>query len=161
MAQWALHCNSFLSPRTTSAEASSPHTRATSRATTTCLTLTRPDVVKQVYTSYLRAGANFVETNTFSATSIAQADYGLEHLAYRLNKEAALLLRAAIDEHRAIDGNANQPMFIAGAIGPTNKTATISPDVERPGYRNVSFDELVPPIPSRLAVCSTALPMFS
>jgi cobalamin-dependent methionine synthase I/methionine synthase I (cobalamin-dependent) len=107
------------------------------------LSITRPDVVKSVYTSYLRAGANVVETNTFSSTSIAQADYALEHLAYRLNHAAARLLRDAIDEHRRTPQGAAQPMFIAGAIGPTNKTATISPDVERPGYRNVSFDELV------------------
>lgn len=89
----------------------------------------------------MEAGADLIETNTFTSTRIAQADYKMEHLAYRMNVEAAQLARAAADEYTTRDPS--RPRFVAGAIGPTNRTASISPSVERPEYRNVTFDELV------------------
>jgi 5-methyltetrahydrofolate--homocysteine methyltransferase len=102
------------------------------------LSLTRPDIVRGIHAEYFAAGADMVETNTFSGTSIAQADYGLEHVVYELNYESARLARAAADEYSTPD----QPRFVAGAIGPTNRTASLSPDVNRPGFRAVTFDEL-------------------
>ena len=102
------------------------------------LTLTRPDVVQAIHAQYLAAGADLVETNTFGATSIAQEDYGLAHLAYEMNVEAARLARAACDAHATPE----RPRFVAGALGPTPKTASISPDVNDPGARNVTFDAL-------------------
>jgi 5-methyltetrahydrofolate--homocysteine methyltransferase len=105
------------------------------------LSLTRPDVVKAVHAAYLDAGADMLETNTFSGTRIAQADYGLEHLVYQINYESARLAREAADEATA--RNPARPRFVAGAMGPTNRTASISPDVNRPGFRNVTFQELV------------------
>jgi 5-methyltetrahydrofolate--homocysteine methyltransferase len=104
------------------------------------LILTRPDVISAIHTAYLEAGADIVETNTFSATSIAQADYQLEGLAYELNVEGARLARAAADAVTFKDPS--RPRFVAGAIGPTNRTASISPDVNDPGARNVEYDEL-------------------
>jgi 5-methyltetrahydrofolate--homocysteine methyltransferase len=105
------------------------------------LVLTRPEIITEIHRENLAAGANILETNTFSATTIAQADYGLEPLAREINVEAARLARAACDEFEAADP-AN-PRLVAGAIGPTNRTASISPDVNDPGKRNVTFDELV------------------
>ena len=102
------------------------------------LVLTRPDVVRAIHDAYLAAGADIVETNTFGATSIAQADYGLEHVAREMNVAAARLAREAAD---AVATPA-WPRFVAGALGPTPKTASISPDVNDPGARNVTFDEL-------------------
>jgi 5-methyltetrahydrofolate--homocysteine methyltransferase len=102
------------------------------------LVLTRPDVIRAIHDQYLAAGADIIETNTFGATAIAQADYGLAHLAYELNVAAARIARAAADA-AATPG---QPRFVAGALGPTPRTASISPDVNDPGARNVSFDEL-------------------
>jgi 5-methyltetrahydrofolate--homocysteine methyltransferase len=104
------------------------------------LILTRPDVVTAIHAAYLDAGADIVETNTFSSTSIAQADYGLEAAAYDLNLVGARLARAACDAAEARDPS--RPRFVAGALGPTNRTASISPDVNDPGYRAVSFDDL-------------------
>lgn len=104
------------------------------------LTLTRPEIIREIHEKYLAAGADVIETNTFSATSIAQADYGLEAFAYELNFEGAKLARAAADRWSA--KTPDRPRFVAGAIGPTNRTASISPDVNRPEFRNVSFDEL-------------------
>ncbi|MEN9539234.1 MAG: Methionine synthase, partial [Pseudomonadota bacterium] len=102
------------------------------------LCLTRPDVVRDIHASYLAAGADLVETNTFGATSIAQADYGLAHLAAEMNLAAARIARAACDAASTPD----KPRFVAGALGPTPKTASISPDVNDPGARNISFEEL-------------------
>jgi 5-methyltetrahydrofolate--homocysteine methyltransferase len=102
------------------------------------LVLTRPDLVRSIHEQYLAAGADIVETNTFGATSIAQEDYGLAHLAREMNEAAARLARAACDAHATPE----RPRFAAGALGPTPKTASISPDVNDPGARNVSFDEL-------------------
>jgi 5-methyltetrahydrofolate--homocysteine methyltransferase len=102
------------------------------------LCLTRPDVVLAIHRAYLDAGSDILETNTFGATSIAQADYGTEALAYELNVAAAQLARRAADEFSTPE----RPRFVAGAIGPTNRTASISPDVNNPGFRAVSFDDL-------------------
>src|SRR5215212_8820455 len=103
------------------------------------LILTRPKAIEDIHAEYLRAGADIVATNTFSSTSIAQADYDLSSLAYELNLEGARLARAAAQRVTAEDG---RPRFVAGAIGPTNRTASISPDVSNPGFRAVSFDDL-------------------
>ncbi len=105
------------------------------------LNLTRPDVVKAVHGAYLEAGSDILETNTFSATWIAQADYSLESAAYDINKEGAALARAVADEFTR--KNPSKPRFVSGVLGPTNRTASISPDVNNPGYRNVTFDQLV------------------
>jgi 5-methyltetrahydrofolate--homocysteine methyltransferase len=102
------------------------------------LVLTRPDIVREIHTQYLLAGADIVETNTFGTTSIAQEDYGLAHVAREMNVAAARLAREAVDGLGAGHG----PRFVAGALGPTPKTASISPDVNDPGARNVSFDQL-------------------
>ncbi|GBD50102.1 homocysteine S-methyltransferase [Methylopila sp. Yamaguchi] len=103
------------------------------------LILTQPDAIREIHLEYFRAGADIVETNTFSSTTIAQADYGMEALAYELNVEGARLARQAADIAQKEDG---RPRFVAGAIGPTNRTASISPDVNNPGFRAVTFDEL-------------------
>ncbi len=103
------------------------------------LSLSQPDIIRDIHTAYLEAGADVLETNTFNSTSIAQADYGMEELVYELNKDSAALARAACD---AI-ATEERPRFVAGVLGPTNRTASISPDVNDPGFRNVTFDELV------------------
>jgi len=105
------------------------------------LLLTRPDLIRGIHADYLAAGADIVETNTFNATSLSQADYGLESLAYELNVAGAKVARAAADEFSA--KTPDQPRFVAGVLGPTSRTASISPDVNDPGFRNVTFDELV------------------
>jgi 5-methyltetrahydrofolate--homocysteine methyltransferase len=105
------------------------------------LVLTRPDVVRDIHDQYLAAGADIIETNTFSATGIAQADYGMERHVRDLNFAAARIAREACDAWTA--RTPDRPRFVAGALGPTNRTASISPDVDDPGARNVSFDELV------------------
>ena len=105
------------------------------------LTLSQPAIIKQIHQDYLDAGSDIIETNTFNSTSISQADYGMEELVYELNVEAAKLCRDAADEMSAKDPG--KPRFVAGGLGPTNRTASISPDVNRPEFRNVSFEELV------------------
>ena len=102
------------------------------------LVLTRPDVIGSIHEQYLEAGADIVETNTFGATSIVQADYALEHLAYELNVEAAKVALAAAKKY----STTARPRFVAGSIGPTNKTLSLSPKVEDPGYRAVTFDQI-------------------
>lgn len=102
------------------------------------LSLSRPEIVREMHDAYLKAGADIIETNTFSATTIAQADYTMEDLAYELNVEGARLARESADAASTSD----RPRFVAGAIGPTNRTASISPDVNDPGKRNTDFDEL-------------------
>ena len=104
------------------------------------LVLTRPDVISTIHKKYLEAGADIIETNTFSGTTIAQADYGLEDAVYDLNFEGARLAREACDEFEKLDG---KPRFVAGAIGPTNRTLSMSPDVNRPEFRLVTWDEVV------------------
>src|SRR5450756_1183118 len=103
------------------------------------LILTQPRAIEDYHADYLRAGADIVATNTFSSTSIAQADYDLSGYAYEMNFEGARLARAAAVRVTAEDG---KPRFVAGAIGPTNRTASISPDVSSPGFRAVTFDDL-------------------
>ncbi|MDX1781482.1 MAG: methionine synthase [Thalassovita sp.] len=103
------------------------------------LNLTRPEVIEEIHFQYAMAGADFAETNTFSATTIAQADYALEDKVDDLNYQGAKLARAAMDRAEAVDG---RKRFVAGAMGPTNRTASISPDVNNPGYRAVTFDDL-------------------
>lgn len=105
------------------------------------LTLTRPDMIGEIHAAYFEAGADIVETNTFSGTTIAMADYGMEELVYELNYESARLARRVADEFTA--KNPAKPRFVAGSIGPTNRTASLSPDVNNPGYRAVTFDQLV------------------
>src|SRR5947207_7706763 len=105
------------------------------------LILTRPDVIAEIHRAYLAAGADIIETNTFSSTAIAQADYGLESVAYELSAEGARLARAAVDEWN--QKTPERPRFVAGAIGPTNRTLSISPDVGNPAFRAVTFDQVV------------------
>ena len=103
------------------------------------LILTQPEAITDIHAAYLRAGADIVATNTFSSTSIAQADYDMSDLAYEMNLQGARLARIAAERVSAEDG---KPRFVAGALGPTNRTASISPDVSNPGYRAVTFDDL-------------------
>ena len=103
------------------------------------LTLTQPHIIQEIHEQYLAAGSDLIETNTFGATSIAQDDYHMAHLVREMNLEAARIARAACDKYSTAD----KPRFVAGALGPTPKTASISPDVNDPGARNVSFDQLV------------------
>ncbi|MFL9709559.1 methionine synthase [Methylobacillus sp. Pita1] len=103
------------------------------------LTFTQPRIIQEIHEQYLAAGADIIETNTFGATSVAQEDYFMAHLAYEMNVEAAKLARAACDKYSTPD----KPRFVAGALGPTPKTASISPDVNDPAARNVTFDQLV------------------
>ena len=104
------------------------------------LTLTRPDIIRDIHAAYLDAGADLVETNTFNSTSISLADYHLQHLVYELNREGAALARAACDAAEAADPS--RPRFVIGVLGPTSRTASLSPDVNRPGFRAITFDEL-------------------
>ncbi|WP_265499615.1 homocysteine S-methyltransferase family protein [Paracoccus beibuensis] len=103
------------------------------------LILTQPEAVEEIHYRYAIAGADIVETNTFSATTIAQADYGMQQAVHDLNFEGARVVRRALDRATAQDG---RPRFVAGAIGPTNRTASMSPDVNDPGYRAVTFEDL-------------------
>ncbi|HOY96000.1 MAG TPA: homocysteine S-methyltransferase family protein, partial [Catalimonadaceae bacterium] len=105
------------------------------------LSITRPDVIEAIHKEYLEAGADIIETNTFSGTTIAMADYKMESLVYELNFESARVARKAADDYTAL--NPAKPRFVAGAMGPTNRTASISPDVNNPGYRAITFDQLV------------------
>jgi 5-methyltetrahydrofolate--homocysteine methyltransferase len=101
------------------------------------LSITRPEIIKDIHRQYFLAGADIVETNTFSGTWIAQADYALEDAVYRINYESAKIAKEVANEFT------DKPRFVAGSIGPTNRTASISPDVNDPGYRAITFDELV------------------
>ncbi|XP_044035132.1 methionine synthase isoform X1 [Siniperca chuatsi] len=104
------------------------------------LSITQPNIIYKIHKEYLLAGADIIETNTFSSTSTAQADYGLEHMAYRLNRAAAELARRAADD---VTKQTGCKRYVAGAVGPTNKTLSVSPSVERPDFRNITFDDLV------------------
>lgn len=105
------------------------------------LSITRPDVIREIHDAYFEAGADIAETNTFSSTSIAQADYKLEHLVYQLNYESAKIAKASAIKFT--QDYPDKPRFVAGSLGPTNRTASLSPDVNRPGFRAITFDELV------------------
>ncbi|NNL81550.1 MAG: 5-methyltetrahydrofolate--homocysteine methyltransferase [Flavobacteriaceae bacterium] len=104
------------------------------------LSITQPDAIAEIHAKYLEAGADIIETNTFSATSIAMADYKMEDLVYEMNYESARIARKVADEFTAKEPN--KPRFVAGSIGPTNKTASMSPDVNKPEFRAVTFDDL-------------------
>ena len=105
------------------------------------LSLTQPQAIKEIHAKYFEAGADIVETNTFSSTSIAMADYQMENLVYELNYESAKLAKEVADSFTAKEPQ--KPRFVAGSIGPTNKTASLSPDVNDPGFRAITFDQLV------------------
>jgi 5-methyltetrahydrofolate--homocysteine methyltransferase len=105
------------------------------------LSLTRPEIIKEIHAAYFEAGADIAETNTFSGTTIAQADYDLEKYAYDINFHGAKIAREVADEFTS--RTPDKPRFVAGSVGPTNRTCSISPNVNDPGFRNVTFDELV------------------
>ncbi|MGE5524131.1 MAG: homocysteine S-methyltransferase family protein, partial [Rhodospirillaceae bacterium] len=105
------------------------------------LVLTQPQIIREIHEQYLAAGADIIETNTFNSTSVAQADYHMQDLVYELNLQAAKVAREAVDKFEKAEPG--RLRYVAGALGPTNRTASISPDVNDPGFRNVSFDELV------------------
>ncbi|MBV6640685.1 MAG: homocysteine S-methyltransferase family protein [Cyclobacteriaceae bacterium] len=104
------------------------------------LSITRPEIIKDIHRAYLEAGADIIETNTFTSTSIAQEDYGLQDWAYRMNLASAKIAREVADE--VTQQNPDKPRFVAGSMGPTNRTASISPKIADPGYRAVTFDDL-------------------
>ena len=104
------------------------------------LSLSRPDIIRAIHKEYLEAGSDIIETNTFSGTTIAQEDYGLSHLAYAINFESTKIAREVADAFT--ETTPDKPRFVAGAMGPTNRTASLSPDVNDPGYRAITFDQL-------------------
>ena len=104
------------------------------------LSITKPEIIKEIHAQYFEAGADIAETNTFSGTTIAQADYELEDIVYQLNYESAKIAREVADDFSAREPE--KPRFVAGAMGPTNRTASLSPDVNDPGYRAITFDQL-------------------
>lgn len=105
------------------------------------LSITRPDLIREIHCDFLEAGADIIETNTFNSTTISQADYNTQDLVYEINYTSAKLALDAAREYT--DKNPSKPRFVAGSLGPTNRTASISPDVNNPGYRSVTFDDLV------------------
>ncbi len=105
------------------------------------LVLTQPKIIENIHKEFMEAGADIIETNTFNANSYSMADYAMENLVSEINTEAAKIARKAADEYTAL--NPNKPRFVAGAIGPTNKSASLSPDVNNPGFRSVNFTDLV------------------
>ena len=105
------------------------------------LSITRPDIIKEIHAQFLEAGADIIETNTFNSTGISQEDYQMQDLVSEINESAARLAKEVADEFTA--KNPDKPRFVAGSLGPTNRTASISPDVNNPGFRSVSFDDLV------------------
>src|SRR6201987_2875565 len=108
------------------------------------LSITQPEIIKAIHKEYLKAGADIIETNTFSGTTIAMADYDMQDLVYELNYESAKIAKEAIKEFLASpEGKGRESAFVAGAIGPTNRTLSLSPNVNDPGFRAVTFDEMV------------------
>lgn len=105
------------------------------------LSITQPHLIQEIHEAYLKAGADIIETNTFNSTAISQADYHLEEIVYELNFQSARIAREVVDKFNLL--TPKKPRFVAGALGPTNKTASLSPDVNDPGYRAITFDELV------------------
>jgi 5-methyltetrahydrofolate--homocysteine methyltransferase len=122
------------------------------------LALTKPEVPEAIHRAYFAAGADIAETNTFSANRISQADYGAEHLVREINLASAQLARRLADEFAAKDG---RPRFVAGAIGPTNKTLSLSPDVNDPGFREIDWDFLVDVYHEQAAALVEAGPISS
>ena len=120
------------------------------------LTLTRPEVIREIHSKYLAVGADVIETNTFNSNSPSQADYGLERLVYELNHAAAKLAREAAD--RCMDRDPGKPRFVAGVLGPTTKTASISPDVNDPGFRTSISTSSFPPTARHWRAWPTAAP---
>ena len=104
------------------------------------LSLTRPDIIHSIHCDYLDAGADIIETNTFNANGISQSDYGMREFVYEMNRESAALASRACRDFT--ERNPEKPRFTAGSMGPTSKTASMSPDVNRPGYRDITFDDL-------------------
>ena len=104
------------------------------------LSITRPDIIEEIHLQYLKAGADIIETNTFSAQRISMADYNLEEISYELNFESAKIAKAAVAKYAAETGNTKK--WVAGAVGPTNRTLTLSPDVNNPQFRAVTFDQV-------------------
>ncbi|MCX7743069.1 MAG: homocysteine S-methyltransferase family protein [Flavobacteriales bacterium] len=104
------------------------------------LSITKPNIIREIHEAYLKAGADIIETNTFNSTSISQADYHLENIVYELNVQSARIAREAADKYTLL--TPEKPRLVAGALGPTNKTASLSPDVNDPGFRAITFDEL-------------------
>jgi methionine synthase I (cobalamin-dependent) len=123
------------------------------------LALTQPDIITAIHRAYLEAGSDLLETNTFNAQRISLADYGMQDVAYELNVAAAALARAECDAMTA--RTPDRPRYVLGTLGPTNRTASISPDVNDPGARNVTFDELVEAYLEQAAASSTAVPTCS
>ncbi|GAB3506230.1 homocysteine S-methyltransferase family protein [Pseudoxanthomonas daejeonensis] len=121
-------------------EGHGPHCGHDLKGNNDLLLLSRPEIIAGIHRAYLDAGADLLETNTFNATSVSQADYHLEHLVYELNKAGAQVAREQCDAIEA--ATPQQPRFVIGVLGPTSRTASISPDVNDPGFRNTSFDEL-------------------
>ena len=105
------------------------------------LSLTQPTIIQAIHAAYLDAGADILETNSFNSSAVSLADYGMEDLVYELNLESARLAREVADQFEQRDNN--RPRYVAGVLGPTNRTASLSPDVNNPGFRNVQFDQLV------------------
>ena len=117
------------------------------------LSITQPNIIKEIHRGYFNAGADIVETNTFSSTSIAMEDYGLEDHIYELNYESAKIAKEVASEFK-------ENKYVAGSIGPTNKTASMSPDVNDPGFRAIHFDELVSLIKNKLMVFMKEVVIF-
>ena len=114
------------------------------------LVLTQPEMIKNIHLEYLKAGADIIETNTFNAQKISLADYKMESLAYEMNVAAAKIAKQAVQEFLSSpEGKNREGAWVAGALGPTNKTLSLSPDVNNPGYRAVTFDEVVEATPNR------------
>ncbi len=127
------------------------------RGNSDLLSLSQPDIIRSIHREYLESGADIVATNTFSAQRISQADYGMEDLAYEMNRESARLAREAADAVTETDPD--RPRFVAGGLGPTNRTASISPDVNDPGFRNTSSSCWSRRTPSRPPAWSTGEPI--
>jgi len=123
------------------------------------LNITRPDVIESIHYQYLEAGADIIETNTFNANRVSQADYALEDLVHRINVAGASAARKAADAF--MKNNPGSVRFVAGALGPTTKTASLSPDVNRPEYRAITYDDLYDIIMNRLSVCWRAVSICS
>lgn len=116
------------------------HCSSSQKGNNDILNITNPDVIREIHEQYLEAGADIIETNTFNGTRISQSDYNMEDKIYEINFNGAKIAREAVSKYN--EKTPDKPRFVAGAVGPTNKTASLSPDVENPGYRNISFDEL-------------------